>query len=225
MNFNVKMMKSNRGFTLIEVMVVTSLLTIVMGVLYLVSMGMAQAAQIQETKIILRDEARLSMQEITRQMRMCSRGTLVSWDTGAPVPLGAAVSQSIGFQRVEDVAGVDGFGNPFAVNGVGVNPDLSIGLGPMMGYGVDDADLNGDGKSVTQLVEYDLNGNIVRVLANNLSPVVNAPGTPADAPNGGIEFLQIGNGVQVTLIFSRRIAVNQLPLTFRVVEFVSPRNG
>ncbi|MCH7909724.1 MAG: prepilin-type N-terminal cleavage/methylation domain-containing protein [Candidatus Hydrogenedentes bacterium] len=203
------------GFTLIEMMIVTALLTIVLGVLYLVSMGMAQAAQVQETKITIRDEARLSMQEITRNMRMCSRGTLVSWDTGVPVPLGAAVSRSIGFQRVEDTTG----------NGLGVNPDLSVGLGPMMGYGVDGADLNGDGKTVTQLVEYDVNGNPIRVLANNLSPVVNAPGTPADAPNGGIEFLQIGNGVQVTLIFSRQTGVNQLPLTFRMVEFITPRNN
>ena len=78
---------------------------------------------------------------------------------------------------------------------------------------------------MTQLVEYDVNGNLIRVLANNLSPVVNAPGTPADAPNGGIEFLQIGNGVQVTLIFSRQTGVNQLPLTFRMVEFITPRNN
>lgn len=203
------------GFTLIEMMIVTALLTIVLGVLYLVSAGMAQAAQVQETKITIRDEARLSMQEITRNMRMCSRGTLVSWDTGAPVAMGAAVSKTIGFQRIEDISG----------NGVGVNADLSVGLGVMMGYGVDDADLNGDGKSTTQLVEYDVNGNIIRVLANNLSPVVNAPGTPADAPNGGIEFLQIGTGVQVTLIFSRQIGLNQLPITFRLVEFVTPRNS
>ena len=33
------------------------------------------------------------------------------------------------------------------------------------------------------------------------------------------------DGVQVTLIFSRQTGVNQLPLTFRMVEFVTPRNN
>ena len=72
------------GFTLIELMVVMSLLVVISGVLFSLVSGMAKLANANDTRILGRDEMRLAQQRIGQLLRMATPGVENLVVTGTP---------------------------------------------------------------------------------------------------------------------------------------------
>jgi len=210
---------SDSGFTLIEVTLVVAILGIVTGVLYTFGMGFTRAAQVQEASVIARDDGRFAMMEITRNIRMGFRSSMVeAVENGGPI--GATAVSSIRFRRVADEEEAQD-GGGVGRNGSAVNQDFSVGDSPPIVYRVDSDDINSDGLTDTQLVEL-IDGEFSRVLANYISPVfVEESGT--SAPIGGLVFQAIDNGILVTIITRKQVLGGPV-IAARLDQLVTPRN-
>lgn len=206
-----KRLRQDDGLTLVELMVSVAILTLVLGVLYSITLGMTQAATAEESKIIMRDESRAAMQKLVRELRMAVSSTIVTPGDGAemvPLTPGNPVT-SISFQYVADVAGVDASGIVLPPNGLGINQDKSLGLSPVKIYGLDVRDLNEDGRTVTQLVQFSPDGaTIQKVLVNYISPVFQDPRDPNafyNTPLGGFTIQDVGGGrLEIRMVMRRR---------------------
>lgn len=136
--------RGTAGFTLLETMVALSMLSIIMLVLYTLMMAMTRTVQVQEAKIIMQEEARASLAQITRDVRQASSGTIVLLN-----------NNDLTFQMAADTDG----------NGLSLNADLSLGLSPATSYRIDPNDN-------TQLIRQQTVGGITTttVLSSNLAP-------------------------------------------------------
>ena len=191
--------KTNRGFTLLEVMIATAMLTAISLVLYEVNNSMVRAALHQESMTILRDEARNSLMQMTRLVRMADTTTIV---TAAGAAIGVNPVNSIEFQPVEDTDG----------NGNAINEDFSVGLGAAVRFVIDTGDANGDGLTTTQLIEADENGAFVRILTSHLNPA------------GGVRFWRTNPGIQISLVLLYPSGPLRPPAFVRVDQVVAVRN-
>lgn len=210
-----KNMRRNGGFTLLELSMAMAALTIILAMLYSISFAMVRTVKTTDSSIMLKQEARLAMQSIVQNLRM-SQNTSLNTDAGGGAfgPIGAAPVTNLQFRRVADLNG----------NTVALNQDLSLGLLPPMQYVVDTNDINGDGQTVTQLIQLRQDGTIARVLANHISPVMVRPDF-YNAPNGGLIFQNVGGGsVQVTLIMRHQPDPTGPVMVARLDEIVAPRN-
>ena len=193
----------NKGFTLIEVMVSTMLLTGVTVGLYYLNLGMTKATLQHESMAVVRDDARLALQHMSRLLRMADDPTLVTLDgQGSPTALSTTTVDNIHFQPVDDTD----------ANGVALSQDFSVGLANQMGFGVDTDDENSDGYTTTQLVQFDDQGSVVQVLTNNLEPT------------GGVSFARVAGGVQISLQLFRDASGVRPPVRTRLNQVVSVRN-
>ena len=61
------------GFTLLEMMIALTILTTVLGVLYMLSLSTAQAVKVEEAKMASQDEARRALQFLIRELRQAAR--------------------------------------------------------------------------------------------------------------------------------------------------------
>lgn len=216
------------GFTLLELMVVASILTIVSGMIYALAADTTRAVLTQESKIVVRDDARIAMQQITRSLRMAIRRTIVDAADNV-TQLDDVLPPVVGSISFRTVADVDESlpGEPMPPNGLPVNRDLSIGMSGLYTLTLDYKDSNGDGKGDTQLVllEDDV---FSRVIANNVSPPFPSPdGLPNyyDAPLGGVTFRDLGRGqILVTVITRRRAGPFGPEVVARLDQIVTPRN-
>lgn len=167
--------------------------------------------------IDLRDQGRTAMSDITRRLRMSQASGLRTVDAdGNFVALGNNPVTSIVYQMATDADG----------NGVAVSQDMSLGLTPQRIFALDTNDANGDGRTITQLVELQADGTFIRVLSNNISPVVATAdaGPYYGAPAGGLVFQDVGTGIQVTLILRKRADGVGPTMVTRLDQIVSPRN-
>jgi hypothetical protein len=152
---------------------------------------------------MLRDEGRLSLQYMTRLMRMAQSGTLQSEDGGAgAVMLGTQSVQSIQFQIV---ASMDG-------NVTTINQDFTVGTSGVMEFTPDFGDANLDGFTSTQLVHLDADGSVVRVLTNHLSP------------QGGFACIRTAGGLQLSLVLFDEGNSGRQPVTKRLDQVFAVRN-
>jgi len=211
-----------------ELMIMTSevimIATVIMSSISVIpASGFTRAAQVQEATVIVRDDGRFAMMEITRSIRMGFRGSMVeAVENGGPI--GATAVSSIRFRRVADEDD----------NGTAVNEDFSVGDSPPIVYRVDSDDINGDGLTDTQLVEL-IDGQFSRVLANYISPVFvdeNNSDSGTSAPIGGLVFqVQVDKdgkplsdkGIQVTVI-TRKQVIGGPVIAARLDQLVTPRN-
>lgn len=192
-----------QGMTLLEVMFAVTIFTLVMAVLYSLSMGFARASEMQEIKITTNTEARRALQTLAPRLRQASRQT---------VNRGALPGDVLTFMMADDVNG-----NGSAVN---VNGDIEL-VGPVT-IQRDANDVNGDGETMTQLVM--IFGNEVRVLANDLMPGQAAAGAGNDIPDGvGFWVAPRGNGYEVT-VRPQGITQRGQNLSTIMTEFIVPRN-
>ena len=204
----------DNGFTLIEVTIVVAVLGIVTGVMYTFGMGFTRAAQVQEAALIVRDDSRFAMMQITKSLRMGIRGTMVEAGAGGG-PISTTPVSSVSFFRVADENG----------NGSAINEDFSVGDSPPIVFRVDTDDINSDGLSDTQLIEL-IDGQFSRVLANYISPVfvdTANPGSGTNAPIGGLVFQSIDNSILVTII-TRKQVIGGPVIASRLDQLVRPRN-
>ena len=203
----------HRGMTLLELMVSLALLTIVMGILFVLAASLGAAARDQETKATATDQARAGMRLMVRELRQAAAGT---------IPWGNLPTNTITFQMAADADG----------NGVAVDSNGDLELSNVWTLGPDTADANSDGLSSSQLVMTD--GATTRILANDLTPDEdnNDNGVLDDGEdlngNGvldhGIWFDRLGGGIAVTLDTERREILRGVPMTSSLTEIVIPRN-
>lgn len=202
------------GFTLIEVTMAMTVLTIILTMLYGAAWAMMKTARTQDSLVMLNSEARQAMSSIVRNLRQADAATILSNGGGGFAAMGANAQTNIQFQRVEDLDG----------NGNALNAAMNVEFTTPFWITRDTADANGDGQTLTQLVRINQAGQVVEVLSNHISPVV-VTGDMYSAPTGGALFQDIGGGnIQVTLILRHRADVNLPMMVVRLDEVVSPRN-
>jgi len=186
------------GFTLLEVMVSTAILGIVMGMLYVLSLSVAQGVATQDASVTAQDEARNAIMQIVREVRQAASGT-VNW---AALPGG-----SVTYRIAEDIDG----------NGTAVDIGGALELTAPRTLSLDIQDLNGDGLRGNQLI---LNtGQQIMVLANNVW--IEPGSTP---PSGGFLVEPWGNGLRFTLITQGFAGPNTTSIRTTLREVVVPRN-
>jgi prepilin-type N-terminal cleavage/methylation domain-containing protein len=206
-------MKSARGFTLLELMIVIAVLTIVMGLLFTLALNVQTAAASQEARIAGQDQVRNATQWLTRELRQA---------TGVTVNANAFPATSLSYRRADDIDG----------NGTAVDVGLSLEVTGVHTIQRDAADANGDGRTRDQLVMID--GGNVTVLANDLLPDEDANGNNAldggeDAnSNGaldrGLLFQQAGGGVLVTVQAMYQPSPREQEQLSTMQTIVVPRN-
>lgn len=206
-------MKSAKGFTLIELMIVVSVLTIVLALLFSLALNVQSAAASQEARIAGQDQVRNAKQWLERELRQA---------TQASINANTFPTQSLTYRRATDADG----------NGTAVNSGLSLELTPTRTIRRDTGDANNDGVRGTQLVM--IEGNRVTVIANGLLPDEDANGNNAfdgneDAnANGvldrGLLFQQAGGGILVTLQAMYQPSPREPEQLSTVQSIIVPRN-
>jgi prepilin-type N-terminal cleavage/methylation domain-containing protein len=205
-------MRTNAGFTLLEMMASVAILAIVAGMMFLLAGTLQAASLTQETKLTTQEEVRAGMEFIVRELRQAADATI----TGLP---GGTLSYRI-------ATDLDG-------NGSAVDAGGNLELSAVRTIQRDVADVNGDGQTLTQLVMIPTGGT-ARVVMNGLA--VNEDGNnngALDAAedrnfNGaldrGVWFERVGGGVRITLQSQRRAGPQGQWMTSTLVETVVPRN-
>lgn len=193
-----------RAFTLLEVMMATAVFSVVMGVIFTMSLGFANSAQMQEIKINTTEEARRAMLILAPRLRQASRAS-INW--------GDLPGDSITFRMAADLSG----------NGMPVGPNGFIELTGPVTITRDADDANEDGMTMTQLVM--IGEADVRVLANDVAagPAPEAPAADAAPDNVGFWVRPQGRGLEVTVRAEQRTPRGHFFST-TVTEFIVPRN-
>lgn len=202
------------GFTMIELMVALAIFSLVVLMLLTLSLSMGSAARFQDAKIQTQDDARTAMLILVRNIRQAAR-TSINW--------GALPNETISYRVAMDND----------ANGVAVDSNNDLELGPVITVGVDTGDLNNDGLTTSQLIWTD--GATVDVLANGLMQ------TTEDANNNnvldagedlngngildqGFWVRAASNGLLITIQTQRPTDAAGTNVTSRFTEFVVPRN-
>lgn len=204
----------NSGFTLLEMSIALSIFSLVMLMLMTLSMSMGSAARFQDAKITSHDNARTGMMQLVRNIRQASRNS-INW--------GALPNTNISYRVAMDIDG----------NGYAVNANNDIELGPVIFVGIDNADLNGDGETTSQLIWTD--GNRVNVLVNGLMDTTedgNANNVldAGEDVNGngildqGVLITAVGTGLQISIQTQRPADASGTNVTSLFTEIVVPRN-
>lgn len=177
--------------------------TIIMGVIFSMSLGFANTAQMQEIKITTTDEARHAMLILAPRLRQAARSS-INWNE---LP-----GDSITFRMATDISG----------NGMPVNAQGNIELTGPITVMRDADDVNEDGMTMTQLVMF--GDGEVRVLANDVAAGPAPAMAPAAVPgNVGFWVRPRANGLEVTVRAEGRTPRGHLYST-AVMEFIVPRN-
>lgn len=197
---------SQRGVTLLELMMAMSILTVVMGILFTLSISIGDTAKLQDVKVVNNDEARRALQAVVPRLRHAQYASVNTAEMPGDV---------LRFQMPADLDG----------NGTAVNISGELELGNPVTIQRDVNDANEDGVTHTQLVM--ISGNEVTVLANQLSPDAGPEpvevGEIAPENNAGFWVEEQNGGILLTIRTqgeSRRGTLIRQQFT----ELVDPRN-
>ncbi|MBI2423026.1 MAG: prepilin-type N-terminal cleavage/methylation domain-containing protein [Candidatus Hydrogenedentes bacterium] len=195
---------NTRGFTLLEMTVVMAIGTIIMGVLFTLSLGIGDTAEIQDIQVNGGDEVRRASNELIPRVRQSAAST-INW--------GELPGSTLRFKEVTDLDG----------NGLAVDTTGNLELASETTVSLDTDDLNNDGIGSTQLIA--VRGDTIRVLANYLAPPIEGYVADDDplTPAPGFWVIPDGNGLTIQLLAegdSRR----GYPIRVVHTEFVVPRN-
>lgn len=164
------------GVTLLELMVTMGVFTVVMGILFSLSLSIGDTARIQDTQMTSNDEARRALLAVVPRLRQAQNLSINRADLPGDV---------LSFRMAEDVNG----------NGTAVDIGAKLEVGDLVTIQRDVNDVNGDGRTMTQLVM--LQGDTATVLANNLSPDVLMDGN--GATTAGFWAEEESGGVRLTI--------------------------
>jgi len=203
-----------RGFSLVELMLAVTILTMVVGMVATLGLSMKSATLVQDAAISTHGETTGAMVRISRELRQAAASSM-TWPQDEQT--------SLTYQVAADLDG-----NGVAVDGGGF---LELSVPRAILRDVDD--LNGDGRTVTQLI-LDLGNNNFAVLANDLAPNEDANGNGVlDAGEDqnfnnrlerGILFERVGGGVRVTVESQRRPGPQTQPVVSGLTMTIQPRN-
>lgn len=140
---------SQRGFSLLEMMMVVAIMTVVMGGLMGLSMGMSRTSSVQRAKIMSAEESRRAIETLVARVHAAAATSIDKTCLPGDV---------LRFRAAVDTDG----------NGTAVDASGRLELGPEITVQPDTADVNRDGLTATQLVM--TQGTNTRVLCNSLPP-------------------------------------------------------
>lgn len=207
-------MAKKTGFTLIELMLGMSILSIVVGIFAVLLETVDMTTSVQNSEMITSDDVRLGMMGLRKELRLASAESIV-WNESMQ-------STRLDYRIPVDL---DGNGTPLDVNGV-------VELTEVRSLFRDVDDINGDGLAGSQLVWTD--GDRVRVVANHLLEDEDA-NRNGDLDNGedrngngvldrGLHFEKVGKSVRVTIQATHRTSSRAPAVQSTLQELVTPRN-
>ena len=216
-----------KGFTLLELMIVVSLMSLVMLIIFLLFSSMLRSTRTIDAKVKMRDEARTGLNHVARNLRMAdsrnagvllyetANGVVVDMSEGTLVE--GDIFDNITFRRPIDA---DNDGTPFIAD------TMTVEWSDPVTITLDRDDANEDG-DIWQLVQLDEDGDFTRLLVDDISPVVNS-GTGGDYDTsslGGAFFTIIdAKTLQITLIQRRQLESGMGTIVTRYDDYVSIRN-
>lgn len=183
---------SNRGYTLIELMISCAVLVLIFTGSFMALDNFVKAHLHQENMMQARQALRVAATQIASELRLASRASLAIDADGRLV-----------YQLPKDLNG----------DGVLLNADGEIELGPARTMGIDFGDANGDGIGRAQVLVSFQEGS--RVLANRIY----ADRGEIIDPNAGFQFELRDGGVRFAVVTQVAGSPSQ-QRTF----FVAPRN-
>lgn len=193
---------NRRGFTLLEVSFVVAIFTMVLGSIFMMALSFADSAEVQSFRVTSNDSARRVVMEMLPELRQASR-TSIAWNT---LP-----GKTLSFRVPVDTDG----------NGTAVNQNGRIELSPVVTFGPDATDANGDGVTAKQLIR--TSGETTTVVVSDLAEDATLTNVDAVTQVRGIWFAPRNNGIDVTVTMS---AQDRRGRTYRstFTQFFMPRN-
>ena len=194
-----------RGFTLLELTFAVAIMTVIIGVLFSLSLGVGDTAAIQDIKLVINDEARRAMLAVAPQLRQAARES-INFDQ---LP-----SDVLTFRTPRDLDG----------NGLAVDAFNSLELSPIFEIRRDRFDQNKDGIALAQLIM--ISGESIRVLANNLAPDIvirDRTGKTPSQNTAGFWVEEEEGNLRVT-IRTRGITRRGHQLRYQLSQVIVPRN-
>lgn len=204
---------NNKGYTMLELMLSISLLSIIVGALWVLADSLDRTSKDQESVISTQGEVTGAMMRVSKELRNAAFSSM-NW-------VGSNTSTSLTYQIASDVDG----------NGTAVDAGGNLELGAPRTIQRDTADANNDGRT-DQLIL--INGGQVSVLANNLKidEDTNNNGVLDNNEDTnfnnqldrGILFTNTGTAIQVTIQAQRQAGPQSRPMISTMVETINPRN-
>lgn len=195
-----------RGFTLLELTFAVAIMTVIMGVLFTLSLGIGDTAAIQDRKVVMNDEARRGMLAISPRLRQ-------------------AVRESINFKQLPSDVLIFRMPRDLDGNGLAVDAFNSLELGPSIEIRRDRFDQNKDGIGLAQLIM--ISGDSIRVLANDVfpdrGPVPDKAGKIPTRNTAGFWVQEEDGNLRVT-IRTRGISRSGHLLRHELSQVIVPRN-
>jgi len=155
--------RNTAGMTLLETMVAVSIFTVIMGVIFTMSLGINNVSKLQESQVRTSESGRNALMRVASEIRQAQR---LDVNNNNVFP-----SATLKYRLAQDTDG----------NGTAVNRNGTIELGNQRTIKADTDDLNRDGITSKQLIIADGN-TVVAVLCNNLCPLTE---TNADTNGNG----------------------------------------
>jgi len=181
-------------------------LATVMAVLFTLSIGIGDTAQIQDVRVTANDEGRRALLGIVPRLRHAQRKSVNFDDMPTDI---------LTFRAPEDQDG----------NGLAVDAYNTLELGDEITVRRDIYDQNKDGRSDTQLIM--IQGETITVLANNLSPDTGpAPVEEGEDPPENTAGFWLEENAGAVVITIRTIGHSRQGHVFRqtYTQLVTPRN-
>ncbi len=193
---------ARKGFTLLEITFAVAILSTVMLILFGIAEAFGNTAQVQRAKVQSTEECRRALLVAVPLLRQAARSSVNFNQLPGPV---------ITFRPAADLNG----------NGTAVDVSGNLELAGITTIRVDNNDANNDGITTTQLVM--VQGNVVRVLANNLVPQTNGPGGQPTRETSGFWITPRDTGFEV-MVRARGRTQRGLVLDTTMSEYVALRN-
>ncbi len=193
------------GFTLIELMITLALFLIVAGFIFALFLATVRTATAQEAQIGMRDEARSATSRTMQLLRGARAQSMTGFDI-AGTDVGIATAGNTAVQLT--------FQYPIDLDGDFTITSLNEYTG-LMTLGLDLDDVNGDGRTTTQLIVLDDDGDILDVISSRVI-AQNNNGDFSDAPLGGFTVQNVGgNQFTVSIVLQSPTAGENYPITVR----------
>jgi prepilin-type N-terminal cleavage/methylation domain-containing protein len=195
-------MRGNKGFTLLELSFVVAIFTVVLGIVFTMSLSFSESAQMQNFRVTANDAARRVVMELLPELRQASR-TSIAW--------GSLPADTLSFRIPVDTDG----------NGTAVNQNGKIELGAVVTVGPDKTDANNDGLTGDQLVR--VSGESATVIVSGLAENATLSTSDSVTQVRGVWFAPRGSGIDVSITID---AQDRRGRTYRstFTQFVTPRN-
>ena len=206
-------MNRTKGMTLLELTIAMAILTVVMGMLFSLMLGMSRTADLQTARTTVDDDVRIAAIRMIRDLRQA---------TEASVDISGDRNDVLTYQIPVDADG----------NGIPLDTELKLELSPDRVLMRDVDDLNQDGVAESQLIL--LVGDNIVVLANNLLPSEDLDGDgllgAGEDVNGngvldsGLRFEWVADGIHVVLQSGQKVAPQGIDTISSIEQTIVPRN-